>query len=280
MASEFTIEDLQAWLKCDRLAGRRVWFDSDFYIAMIRKSTGEANDYFMERGIFSSIRRREGLPDPEVGAYAPASKVEEEAYSLLLNLAVDLKDRFQKNEIRGFEHLGQFINYINEILSGRLIEKMWGGHHTVPIGTSQSNGDALNPVDMADPRSAEAMERFFQKEDLSKWNHQADQLQKVFMESKIKTSETKRRIELLREVAGNLGPLGVILFTERGFFHSYFHKKAIEKLGSDFNQSVWNSYNRRLKEKWNLFLESKKGKELNEQFKECREWLKQIIRAR
>lgn len=272
---EFTINDVNAWLDCSKDAGKTVWMDSNFAKAMTAKA-------MHEEGLAVVFGRGERVLEPSRSSgHVSAFGAEEEAWNTVLEVQEWIKTT-SKEKGNKFIHIGQFINYVKKTIKWRLTDKVLGRGHEEPPPSLPASEEGDEPPDVIgnveDPRAAEEYDKLFLQKDLVQCQTRAKSLMDCFTQSPFATQATRKRIDLLFQCSGILSALGVLVFIEQTMFHIVFKNKAETIPGSDFNQNTWNSYNFRLKDQWFKFLESdEKGKELNEGFKECREWLKEII---
>lgn len=271
---EFTIDDVNAWINCRRDAGRRVWLDSNFAVAMAREA-------MHIKGLSDKFGRGEKVLKPirstgKVSAFG----AEEMAWDTVFEVQEWVKKTYSEEEKR-FDNKGQFIEYVRKTIHWRLTDKILDQRQVVPLPQLVSDeGDDLSDhlKVYEDPHASKQ----FQLKDIKRFINQCEDRAKSLMDCFIKTDfltkTLKNRLTLLLQLSHGeaLGSLGVLFFIEKNKYHILFHNKAKEILKEDFNQSTWNSYNLRLKDAWYKFLESEEGKSLNEGFKECREAIESL----
>lgn len=295
MATEFTIDDVNTWLGCSREAGKKVWMDSDFYKAMTYKAIEALPEYFQGTSKASLyFWMQQSLFDHEATSYY-----------VVWELQDNMKKKHKEGR-KGYEFTdrSKFISYVKISASGALFDAL-EKHLKTALKTAVNLGnverllsseesksiedsiDMKNDLDYKTASLANTEERPDPYEEEENSEEDVDinndpehavalricrdsweKLLVYFEEYEQLTPTEKRFLSLMSECSAKLklGQLGVIAMIEKGHEHLSFLEEMKERQGDAFNQNTYNSYMRRLRIVWRLFLESEEGKGIYEEF--------------
>lgn len=299
MATEFTIDDVNAWLACSREAGKKVWMDSNFYQAMAFKSIEIFPSYF------NDVEKK----NMHIQLHQSNFDLLQESYFAVFELQDNMKRKHkEESKVYSFIERSQFISYVKISVSGTLATAV-----TKHLMTSSkvkftldyaerllSSVDETGIEDIIDIKndmdcetgnlpSHESAERqqsefFGQSGDIEEeidydsdpqyaaarrlCRESGETLLVSFEEYQGLTPAMKRFLSLFLECSENLklGMLGVIAMLENRYEHLSFLEEMRERQGDAFNQNTYNSYVIRLEVFWREFLESEEGKRRHEEF--------------
>lgn len=293
MATEFTINDVSAWLACSREAGKKVWMDSDFYKAMTYKAIEALPRYF------------QGTSKASLYLWMQQSLFDLESTSsyVVLELQDKMKKKYKKEpNVYEFTDRSKFISYVKISVSGALFDVLERHLKSALRNTSDldkaerqlSNSDSKSIEDNINMKNGldykttsltitdenrdpyEEDENYEEDVDNDPEHAAAlricrdswEKLLECFEEYEQLTPTEKRFFSQMSECSTTLklGQLGVIAMIEKGHEHLSFLEEMKERQGDTFNQNTYNSYIRRLRIVWRVFLESEEGKGIYEEF--------------
>ncbi|HOC60521.1 MAG TPA: hypothetical protein PKN70_11245 [Smithellaceae bacterium] len=303
MDEQFTIEDVREWLGCSREAGKRVWEDSNFYVAMYRKATVNYSG-LLKTGHSKHKNKLEetGFDVMQVSAF------------LVWALQARIKEKQvngTKNYIHDFSDLPRFISYVKKCAAGDLASSVikhlkvvvpesenWERIEKYTLDGSGGQGDyscsenrrlSVLPTQHEATSHQELLEEKFCDEAaileqnpgsvqvLQLCVEKADLLFDAF-EDWIGASGSpalQRFLALMSGCANHLGggKMAVLGMIAKRHDHIAFLTKAREQMGDAFNQNTYNSNILRIETKWRAFLETEEGRkkyaDFLERYEEC-----------
>jgi hypothetical protein len=252
--TSFTADDLHDWLQCDRQAGRRVWLDSGLYQHMVYFIHGRAIrrfDYFYLECIIPH--------DPQEGIGAALNE-------LASYVVLEYQDWLKKHKTPAdfaATGLGGFLSYTKKTLEHRFCDRLReqgrvSYHEELTTGRQQTEAEAGEHVcfvSLADTASLSPEEQFL----VNDWQRTCGDLAQALLAefraapALAKTPALQQRLDLLLQLPES-APLDAICFLTDNWRHQEYRDFGQARLGAGFNQNNWNSYNRRLKDKWANFL--------------------------
>ncbi|OPX19264.1 MAG: hypothetical protein BZ151_10180 [Desulfobacca sp. 4484_104] len=257
---EFSWDDVQRWLNCDEQAGRYIWLEANFAIEKSRFAV-------------MTVRNR-------ISCYWSYS------FDELLDIALTVTmDEFypwikQNKNCAFFEKKGGlsgFMAYVNKTLPYRLIDKLRRSLSPCqvirpePLGEAGDGGGEYEIPDSS-PGPEEILITGETKESFCECRSLADELWGAFKaQLPHRAKALKKRIALLENRQTQVGILEVILYLKKNWQHIQFLRFARQELGNEFIEAIWSSYNRRLKIKWEEFIDSFSDQSKVQTFEECLE---------
>lgn len=271
--ASFTPDDLHDWLQCDRQAGRRVWLDSGLYQHMVFYAHGRASKRFGYPYLARIIPhdRRTGIEEA----------LNELAGDVVLEYQAWLKKHKTPADFAA-TGLGGFLSYTKITLEHRFCDRLRAQgrvsyHEELTTGRQQTEAEAgehVGFVSLADTASLSPEEQFL----VNDWQRTCGDLAQALLTefraapALAKTPALQQRLDLLLQLPES-APLDAICFLTDNWRHQEYRDFGQACLGAGFNQNNWNSYNRRLKDKWANFLASHPQPEQVAQLQECQRCL-------
>jgi len=299
MATEFTIDDVNAWLACSREAGKKVWMDSNFYQAMTFKGIEIFPSYFKD------VEKK----NLHIQLHQSNFDLLQESYFIVFELQDNMKRKHKEGrKVYDFTDRSKFISYVKISVSGALVSAVVkhlktafketvnldnaerlqiikdnkcvednidttnGANYKMVACAAQDSEEWQQPKSFDENKHSEEEVDYdndpYRASAIGACRESAEKLLETFQKYQELTPALKRFLFMMSECSADLGfgQLGMIALIEKRHEHLSFLEEIKKRQGNAFKQNTYNSYMRRLEILWREFLESEEGKGMYEEF--------------